>query len=178
MTVTGYQKRKQLEGQIKRICIYSLLLFLLRIAECSFFERLQILPAAPDLILAALTVVALIDTRETSLLTAIVGGVLTDAVGSTGIYLSPLFYFVLVLILSSFAKKMMKSYLSYLALMPLSILLRALYTFGRGALFGNAAVLGILRYACLPEAICTAVFCLAVYPITVICVEPLLRDNK
>lgn len=179
MTVSGYQKRKETEGQIKRIAVYSLLLFILRVAECSFFGGIRLLPAVPDLVLGALTVIALIDTRETAMISAIIGGVLTDAIGASGIYLSPLFYFCVALLLSLLSKKMMRSYLSYLALMPIALLARAVFTLGKGWLFGNGlGALEILRYAVLPEAICTAVFCLALYPIICICADPLLRGRK
>ena len=179
MTVSGYQKRKETEGQIKRIAVYSLLLFILRVAECSFFGGIRYLPAVPDLVLGALTVIALIDTRETAIISAIIGGVLTDAIGASGVYLSPLFYFCVVLLLCLMSKKMMRSYLSFLVLMPVSLLARAVFTLGRGWLFGNRlGALEILRYAVLPEAICTAVFCLALYPIICICADPLLRGRK
>ncbi len=162
-----------------RMGICTLILFLLRIAECSFFGRIKILPAAPDLILAALTAMALIDKRERALTAAIIGGVLTDAIGGTGIYLSPLFYFAVVLILTSLSGKMMRSFWSFAALMPLSILQRALYTLLRGYLFGNGlGVTELLRYACLPEAICTAVFCLGIYPIIYLCSIPVIRDKN
>jgi hypothetical protein len=166
MTVSGYKKRKNTEAQIKRILIYTALLFILSIAESSFFGSLRIIPAIPDLILGAVTVVAVTDTRETSLITAVIGGVMADAICGTGIYLSPLFYFLVALLLCPLAKKMMKSYLSWLSLFPLALLMRAIYTVARAYLFGNGlGILEILRYAVMPEAICTAILCLSLYPL-------------
>lgn len=178
MMTAKYQKRKRLEGQIKRIAVYSGILFLLAVAESSFFGAIKYLPATPDLILAALVAIAITDTPETAVVSAIIGGVLADAVGGVGNYLSPAFYFATVLIICIFSKKMMRSYLSYLALIPAALVARALFTLGSAYLFTNGlGFVEILRYAVLPETICTAVFSLALYPIIYICVIP-LRDRK
>ena len=172
MMISGYKKRKHTEAQIKRILIYSALLFILAVAERSFFSSLKLLPATPDLILGALTVIALTDTRETASISAIIGGVMSDAICSTGIYLSPIFYFLLVLILHPFAKKMMRSYLSWLTLLPIALVLRAIYTTVGAYLFGGSLVfLEILRYAVLPKTVCTAIFSLALYPAVTLCVR-------
>lgn len=165
MMTSGNKKRKNTEAQIKRILIYSALLFFLSVAESSFFANLKILPATPDLILGAVTVVALTDTRKTATVTAIIGGIMSDAVCGTGIYLSPLFYLAVALILSPFSKKMLRSYLSWLAIFPIALLMRALYTVGRAYLFGGGLEFTeLLRYVVLPEILCTAVFCLLLYP--------------
>ena len=166
MMIQNYKKRKQTEASLRRILIYSALFFLLAVAESSFFGSLRLLPATPDLILGALTVIAVTDSRETALVSAIVGGVMADALLSTGIYLTPIFFFAVALILNPISKKMMRSYLSWLTLLPIALLLRALYTVGRAYLFGSGPGFAeLLRYAVLPEVICTAIFSLALYPI-------------
>lgn len=178
MMTERYQKRKEIEAQIKRIAVYSALLFLLAVSESSFFSSVRYIPATPDLILAALTVIIITDTNETSLITAIIGGVMVDAICGIGIYLSPLFYFLTVLILHPLAKKMMKSYLSWLAILPTALILRALYTLCRAYLFGSAlGFTEILRYAILPEAVCTAVFSLCLYPLITLCAK-LVRGRR
>ena len=165
MTIQKYNRQKETENIIKRVCVYSLFIFILAVAETSFFGLIDLLPATPDLILAVICAVALTDSRKTAFLTAIMGGVISDAICGVGIYLSPIFYFLLVLILSPIAKKMMKSYLSWLALMPVALILRAAYTLGRAYLFGNGLHFGeILKYAVLPEAVCTLIFSLSIYP--------------
>lgn len=168
MMTARYQKRKHLEAQLKRTLIYSALLFFAAVAESSFFGSLDILPATPDLVLGILTVIAVTDTREVAAVSAIVGGVIVDAICGVGIYLSPLFYFILVLLLYPLAKKMLRSYLSWLALLPLALLLRALFTLGRAYLFGGFGIVEILRFAVLPEAILTALFSLALYPLVLL----------
>ncbi|MBQ8849585.1 MAG: hypothetical protein IJ011_04560 [Clostridia bacterium] len=166
MMTARYQKRKETENELKRIAVYSALLFFLAVAESSFFGAVDILPSTPDLILGAISVIAVTDKRETAAITAIVGGVMADAICGVGIYLSPIFYFAVALILHPLAKKMLKSYLSWLAIFPSALLMRALYTFGRAYLFGGGlGASEILRYAVLPEAICTAVFSLCLYPL-------------
>ena len=178
MITERYQKRKETEAQIKRIAVYSAILFFLAIAESSFFSGIRYLPATPDLILGALTVIAITDTRETSMICAVIGGIMADALFGVGIYLSPIFYLLAVLILHPLAKKMLRSYLSWLSLFPLALLLRALYTLGRAYLFGNSlGFTEILRYAILPEAICTAVFSLCLYPLITLAIS-LLRGKR
>jgi len=175
----NYQKRKELVADAKRIALYSAILFLLTVTESSFLASLWHLPATPDLVLGALAVVSLIDKRENAAITAMIGGVMTDALGGVGIYLSPLIYFGFVLILSLFTKKMMKSYLSWLALLPATLLVRALWTFLGAYIFGGAAAYEILRYAVLPEAVSTAVLCLPLYPLMRLAVKVTrLSDRK
>ena len=166
MMISGYKRRKNTEAQIKRILIYSAIIFLLSVIESSFFSSLRILPATPDLILGVITVVSLTDTRETSVITAVIGGIMSDAICGSGIYLSPLFYLAVALLLCPFTKKMMRSYLSWLALFPLALIMRALYTTGKAYLFYSSFdILEVLQYAVLPEVICTAAFSLLLYPL-------------
>ena len=145
---------------------YSAVIFLLAVAQCSFFARIEKLPAIPDLILAAVAVVAVIDRWETAILSGIVGGVVIDALGGVGISLSPLFYFVVALVLGALAKKMMQSYLSWVAVMIPALALRAVFTVIQVLLLGNGGgIVQILGQIVLPELICTAVFSLPIYPL-------------
>ena len=178
MMISGYKRRKHTEAQIKRIFIYSVILFLLTVAENSFFGSLRLLPSTPDLILGAVAVIALTDSRETSCIMAIIGGIMADAICGVGIYLSPILYFVVVLLICPFSKKMMRSYLSWLAILPLALIMRALYTVAKAYIFGSGIeIVQLLRYAVLPEAICTAIFSLCLYPIITLSVR-LVRGRR
>lgn len=163
---------------IKRTLIYALVLFLLAVLRVSFFARIEKLPASPDLVLAAVVAIAVIDKREVSSVSGIIGGVMTDALGGVGIYISPLFYFTVALVLGTLAKKMMQSYTSWAVVMLPALAARALFTLVQVILFGpDAPVLQILRQVVLPECICTAIFSLLIYPLICLCILPLRRGR-
>ena len=96
------RRRKNRQGVdvelIKRICVYGVLLLLLASAQCSFFARLHLLPATPDLILCALLAILVLDSTPAAAISAVAGGILIDALGGVGVAWSPLFYFLLIVL--------------------------------------------------------------------------------
>ena len=163
----------------KRILIYSLIMFFLSVVECSFFARINFLPATPDLVLVAVTLIAIIDTKETALVCSIIGGVMTDAIGTTGIYLSPVLYLAAAVAICIVSKKMMPRYPSWIATFPVACLMRGAFTLFEIMLFGGNFVFGaVLRYIILPELICTVIFALPIYPIVRLCTLPFARRRE
>lgn len=113
---------------IRRVLVYSILILLLATAQCSFFARLSVCPATPDLMLGLVAAVAMLDSKEAAMICGIGCGVLIDTLGS--VYaISPLFYLFAALILGSIAKKLLPQFLSWLALLLPALVLRAGYTF-------------------------------------------------
>lgn len=163
----------------KRIAVYTLLFFVLSVIECSFLGRIEILPASPDLLIAAVAAIAVIDRHEGTLVSAIIAGIMIDAIGGVGIYLSPLVYFVIALLITLIAKKMMTSYLSYLAILPIVCLLRAAATIGEAYIYRQGySIVEILKYAVLPEAICTLIFALPLYPLVALCAKIMTKQKR
>lgn len=145
------------------MCIYLGIIFLAVAAEKSFFASLRYLPAPPDLVIGIICAVSLADKKENATVAALVGGVITDALGGAGVYLSPVVYFALALTLTAFSGKMMKRYPSYLALLGVGLAFRAAFTFGACALMGKMDPLAALLQGAIPSLISTAVFCLPLY---------------
>lgn len=166
----GYRREGISPELIKRLLIYGLLLLLLAAAESSFFARLRYLPATPDLMLGAVIAATLLDSRKAGAVFGVVGGFVSDALGTTGISLRPILYLLVVLTVGALASKMMTGFPAYWMLMLPALLCRGLFSIGQGMLLWGHAPLGeVLRYAVLPELLCTALFCLPLYGIVKLC---------
>ena len=86
----SYKSRRERGERLRRIGIWGGLLFLLAVSESSFFGGLSFLPATPDLILCAVVAIALLDSPAVAAVAAVGGGVLSDVMGGTGAYFSPI----------------------------------------------------------------------------------------
>lgn len=166
-------------ARIKRVLLFGLLSLLLATAQCSFFAELHICPATPDLLLSLVVAVLLLDSVYSAAAVAIGAGFLVDALGATSFFLSPLFYFAVVLILCTPASKMLASFPSYLLLMLPALLLRAAYTalcflFAQGAMPALSHVGGVLA----AEALITALLSLPVFPTVKLFRLPLLAKSR
>ena len=161
-------------ARLKRILIFGTLTLLLAVAQCSFFSSLHVCPATPDLLLGLVLAVLLLDSPYTAAVLALGAGFLGDALGTSGFFLSPIFYFAVVLILCLPASKMLPAFPSYALLLVPALLLRALYTalcllLALGSMPAPTALLGLL----LREAATTALLVLPLYPIVKLCTRPL-----
>ena len=160
---SDFQRRRETASDVKRLCIYAGIILLAAVAENSFFASLRYLPAPPDLIMGVICVIALTDKKENAVIAALIGGVVTDALGGAGIYLSVPVYFALAVTLTAFSGKMLKRYPSYLALLGIALIFRAVFTFGVCVLVGKTDIASALLSGVLPRVISTAVFCLPLY---------------
>lgn len=166
-------------ARIKRILLWGLLTLLLATAQCSFFAELHICPATPDLLLSLVLAVLLLDSVYAAATVAIGAGFLVDALGATSFFLSPLFYFAVVLILCAPASKMLTSFPSYLLLMLPALLLRAAYTLVCFYLMsGPMPALSHLAPVLAKEAIVTAILALGIYPTVKLFRLPLLAKSR
>lgn len=155
---------------IKRILLFGVLLLLLSAAESSFFGRLRYLPAVPDLILGATVAVTLLDSQKAGAVFGVAGGFLSDALGSTGISLSPILYLLVAVAVGALASKMMAKLPSFSLLMLPALLCRGIFTLGQATLlWGRSPLSDVLRYIVLPELIWTAIFCLPAYGLVKLC---------
>ncbi len=166
---------------LKRIFIYSGLFLILGVLQTAFFPMLSFCPATPDLIIGALAAIALLDGKNAALVCAVAAGFFIDAIGSTSIAASPLFYFIFALIICFMAEKMLKSFPSFLLLLLPSLLYRALMTTATSLLSFSALVGGFFPFlltVILPEAVITLILCLPLYLLVKLCVKPLEAHGK
>ena len=154
----------------KKIVVYGALLLLLTAAQCSFFGGLSFLPAVPDLLLGALMALTLLDHRPVAAVTAVAGGFLCDAIGSTGVSLTPLFYLLAVALVGILAEKMLPRFGSFLLLMLPASLLGLCYAALR-AVIGGISPFAILRGTLLPQLLLTVLCALPLYPLVSLCVR-------
>ncbi len=161
----------------KRILIFSIATLLLGCAQCSFFSVLNICPRTPDLILGLILAVALCDNDRSAMALAVGAGFFIDAIGGSGVSLSPLIYFIYAVIISAVSQKMMKSFPSFLLLLLPSLLYRALITVTMTVLVGSS-ISGATMITVLLEALCTFVLCLPIYPIMRLATKPLSTHKK
>ena len=163
----------------RRIFIYSLAAFVLGVLQCSFFARLQIFGATPDLLLGSICAIVLLDDKRVAMVYAVAAGYFIDAIGAVPPSFSPLFYLVFALIAATIAEKLIPRFLSYVLLTLPVIFLGALFTFVElwisvGALPSLTAWLGIA----LREMLCTFVLCLPVFFLIKLCTLPIGARSK
>ena len=176
---TRYKNKKEIRPDIvKRIVLYGVLLLFLAAIQCSFFARLQFLPATPDLILCAVLGILLLDCDSAAFIAAVTGGLMLDAVGGLGVAWSPLFYLAVTAVMSLTVKKVMPGLASFLVLLLPSLLFRvgftALFVWKSGIL---SSVSVVAKKILLPEAIVTFFCGFVVYALVCLFRLP-IRDGR
>lgn len=166
-------------ARIKRIVLYGILVLLLSVAQCSFFGRLHVCPATPDLMLGLLLAVLLLDSVYAAAAAALAAGFFVDALGAASFFLSPLFYFVIVLAFCLPASKMLSTFPSYALLLLPALIGRAVYTLLCFALVpGPMPTLSYVGGVLWREALVTALLSLPIYPLVKLCMHPLRTRNR
>ena len=149
---------------IKKILIYGSILFILAIAQCSFFSSLTFLPATPNIVLGALAAIALFETRECVAVFSLCAGFMIDALGGSGITASAAIMLAFSVILCSVSAKILKGFFPWVLMLALASILSVCETYLRLILAGHAdntafVFGGIL----LPELIYTFFISLPLY---------------
>ncbi len=164
---------------LKRIAIYGLLTLVLSAVQCAFFPMLSICSSTPDLILAMLIAIALLDSSAAAAVCAVASGFFIDAIGGGAIALTPLIYVLIVLFISLFSGKVLKSLPAYILLMLPTLLCRAAATYfyifaAQRSLLGAWVLTDIL----LPELIWTALCSIPIYFLLKLCSMPLHKHGR
>ena len=159
-----FRQRKSVSPELlKKILVYSLLALILSCLQCSFFARLSICPATPDLMLGLVAAIALLDSREAAAVCGIGCGVLIDALGASTAF-SPLLYFTAACILGGLSRKMLQKLPSFLTLMLPALLMRAVWTAGCVVWkLRRVPPVRALLMLLLKEAAVTLVLCLPIW---------------
>ena len=166
---------EQRRSAVKRMVVYSLWFFFIAIAEASFFANLSVMPTSPRLILPALAVIALLDNKRNTVIAAVIGGTLECALSGSGIYLLPLFYLLSALLLCLVAKKMLPKYPSFLVLLPITLVLTAIYDMLSAMAFAPSFDLAdAFISVILPRTVETAIFALPLFSLISLSISPLI----
>lgn len=160
-----------------RFFVFLPVMFILAVAECSFFAQLYFLPATPDLMLGFVIAVAMLDSQHSAAVCGIGAGFIIDAIGATGISFSPLFYMLCGAFCAILAKKMLQGFLSWVVELAIFSVVKGLYTLAAIYYSWTDAPFGaILLRTLLPEILCTFIICLPIFFIVKLCMIPI--DSK
>jgi hypothetical protein len=154
----------QNKNLLKRILIYGLMTLFLASLQTAFFPILSFCPKTPDLIMGMLLAITLLDDEKSAAVCALGAGFFVDAIGSSGLAISPVVYIIFVLVINIFARKVLKSFVSYLLLLIPALIFRALATYLLVLITELSFPKGwVFTEIILPEMLATALLCLPIY---------------
>lgn len=164
---------------LKRILFYGIATLVLGSLQCAFFPFLDFCPATPDLILTMLVAIALLDSPKSAAICAVACGFFIDAIGGSGISLSPVIYFLTIVVISFFTEKILRGLPAFLLLLIPALLCRAVSTYACVAIIERTLPsASVFSGIILPEAICTAILAIPVYFLVKLCSIPLQSHGK
>ena len=145
--------------------IYGIFLFILSIAQVTFFAKINIMGATPDLILGAIVVIAMRDDQKVATICGIIGGFFYCAMGGFVYPFYMMFAFLCGYTLWGVSDRFLgKNYVSYIALALLAFTLKALFSVIEASLFAYTInILNMVSKAIWPEFISSLVFCTVSY---------------
>ncbi len=159
---------------LRRIIIYSILFFVIGVAQCSFFSRLKPFGVTPNIVLGAICAVIMLDGKKSAAICAISAGYFIDALGAVPPAFSPLFLLACVAILGKLSDKMMPQFVSFAVLILPATLINSAYTYVTLWInVGTLPPLSAFITVIFPEMLSTFLFCLPIYFIVKLCTLPI-----
>lgn len=99
----------------KKSVVWGIWLFFLAVIQTSIFSVFRPFGAVPDLVLASVIAIAIYDRERTGVIAGIVGGYIADALGGSGLSLSPLVYMLCATLFALLAYSVLRrDFLSWL----------------------------------------------------------------
>ncbi len=173
----SHKNQSAIVAVTKRIIIYGIMFFILGVAQCSFFNELSFLSAVPNIVLGGVAAIALFDSQRTAVICGIVSGFMIDALGGSGVSLSPVALLCVALLCSEIAKKMLPSIISWVIILLPAALLGSLFTVVNILLsVGKFSFTAVFKTVLLPELILTVIFSIPLFFIVKLCAR--LADAK
>ena len=141
--------------------IYSIALFILSVAQVTFFAKINLFGATPDLMLGAVLLIAMKDDQQVASICGIISGFLYCAMGGFVYPFYMMFSFLCGYTLWFVSDRFLgKNYISYLALALLTFSLKAMFSIVETSLFAYTVnVLNMFSRAILPEFVSSIAFC-------------------
>lgn len=93
---------------LRKSVVWGIWLFLLAVLQTSFFSVIRVFGAVPDLVLPAVITIAVYDRERMGTVAGIMGGYIADAIGGTGLSLSPLVYMLCGIIVALLAYSVLR----------------------------------------------------------------------
>ena len=141
--------------------VYGIFLFILSVAQVTFFSKINILNATPDLMLGAVLLIAMKENQKVSSICGIISGFFYCTMGGFVYPFYIVFSFLCGYTLWFVSDRFLgKNYASYLALALLTFLLKAIFNIVESSLFAYTVnLLNMFSKAILPEFISSMAFC-------------------
>ena len=174
---SSYRPESNRQLFMRRALVFAPVIFLLAVAQCSFFAQLDFLLAVPDLMLGFVVAVAMLDSEESAAVCGIGAGFVIDAIGASGLSFSPLFYMLAGVLCGILSKKMLPSFLSFTVELAILSVVKSLFTTANILYISkNILFWQTLKSVLVPEIICTFIICLPIFFIVKLCMIPV--DSK
>ncbi|MBR3893514.1 MAG: rod shape-determining protein MreD [Clostridia bacterium] len=157
---------------VRYTILVSLLLVFVAVLQVTFFSRFRLLGAVPDLMICTVLCLAFFCGRYVGGVSGIGAGFLIEAIGSHGISLLPLCYFLIGYLIGHYARgSVRRSYLSYLPYLATVLFFRmAITVFYACINYETVNLLQILLQSVLPELLVTAIAgCVIYFPMLLFC---------
>ena len=166
----GYSARMKRKLTVSVVCLSFLLLFFV-LLQTSFFGFYPIFGAVPDLTLVLVLSAGLFLGEKTGGLVGLFGGILLESLGSFGVALLPLLYFLLGFFAGVYGRTRGETLPGYLISFGFSLVYRAIITTVYASMtYQSVNFLKLLWYTILPEALATAVVGLLLFlPLRALC---------
>lgn len=150
-----------------RCAVYSVALFLLAVAQVTFFAKLDILGATPDLLLGAVTIICMREDVKVSSICGAIAGLFYCSLGCVGYPLYLPFSFICAYLLRVLAVRSFgRNYPSFLALCVTAFFAKAVFNFAEVIITSSSfALFATLTKIVLPEFIASMLFCSVSYAI-------------
>ena len=141
--------------------VYGVALFFLAILQSTFFSKINLFDATPDLLLGAVLTVAIFDEHKVSAVTGIISGFFYCALGGIKYPLYIIFSFLCGYVFWSISEKALsKNYPSFIALAAFIYGVKAIWNIAETSLFAQSfSLFGTLASIVIPEYLSSMVFC-------------------
>lgn len=159
---------------------YGVLLFIFAVAQVTFFTKINILGATPDILLASIVALAMFEEHKVSTICGIIAGFFYYALGGFTLPLYMIFSFFCGYVLWGVsAHAFGKNYPSFLALSALTFLAKALYNVLEASFLANSFnVFNVITKTVIPEFISSMLFCSIPYILLVLPINLLNKKSK
>ena len=154
-------------GYVLDVIVYGAVLILLTVLQTTFIYRYSLYNVIPDLMLGAVCCIGIYRGEKHAALFGLFAGLFTDALGSVGLSLLPLFYTLsgyLCGIVGNNAKRKAK-FFAYLLCLPVLCFAREVISFINHFItyFETVNIGQLLLYTILPEYVYNLIACIFVF---------------
>lgn len=148
-----------------RCAIYTIALYILAIAQVSFFGKINLFGATPDLLLAAIAVLCMKEEHNICMICGIISGFFYFALGGGQSPLYIIFSFFCAYLFYFVAEHSpSRKFVSYLTLCALMFAAKAVFNIIETSLFSSSfVVIRIFGTVVLPEYVSSMAFCSVSY---------------